>query len=509
MFRFGIRAMAIGSAALMALALPAMAQQPRGGRGGGAPAISHGGGAPAYRGGGAPAFRGGGVPAFRSGGAPRIAAPSFTRPAFRGAPRISQPSLARPAFRGGRTFARPRFPERRLTAGAPRITAGRAAIPRFGTRRALPGGTVLTKRGAPGVTGLRVARNIRTIRPFIPPSAQRLSRVGARTDMAAHAFRRADWRQYRHRYGWYAWAGPVFWPYAYHDFFDDIFWYYGPTVYYDDLFWDYGYGDIIYGGLFAPYGYDFYAYWTPSRAPRAGRGAARAPAPAPSWSQMCGDDTREIAGLPIERIQDAVQPNDVQRAALDELGNATVKAAQTVKAACPTEIAITPPGRLEAMEQRLQAMVQAVDIVHPPLETFYNLLSDEQKARFNAVTREQGEQRRGREQRSLTQTCGETPEVTEWPQAQIEQAVWPTEAQRASLVRLKDAAATAADMLKSTCPSELPATPSARLAAVSDRINAMLHAVRTVRAALNEFYGSLSDEQKAQFNTIGQARASR
>jgi hypothetical protein len=66
--------------------------------------------------------------------------------------------------------------------------------------------------------------------------------------------------------------------------------------------------------------------------------------------------------------------------------------------------------------------------------------------------------------------------------------------QRASLARLKDAAATAADKLKSTCLSELPTTPPARLAAVSDRINAMLQAVRTVRTALNEFYGSLGDE---------------
>jgi hypothetical protein len=358
------------------------------------------------------------------------------------------------------------------------------------------------------MTGLRTTR-IHTIRPFVPPTAHRLARAGARTAMAAHAFRRADWRQYRHRYGWYAWAGPVFWPYAYHDLFDDTFWYYGPYAYYDDLFWDYGYGDIIYGGLFAPYGYDTYAYWTPSRARPTGARAARAAAPAPSWSEMCGEDSREIAGLPIERIQDAVQPNDAQRTALDELATATVKAAQTVKAACPTEVAITPPGRLQAMEQRLQAMAQAADIIRPPLETFDKALSDEQKERFNAVVREQGKQRRGRRQFSLTQTCGGTPEVTEWPQEQIEDAVRPTEEQRASLVRLKDAASKAADMLKSACPSELPLTPPARLAAVSDRINAMLQAVRTVRAALNDFYGLLTDEQKAQFNGVGQARASR
>jgi hypothetical protein len=34
----------------------------------------------------------------------------------------------------------------------------------------------------------------------------------------------------------------------------------------------------------------------------------------------------------------------------------------------------------------------------------------------------------------------------------------------------------------------------------------MLQAVKMVRAALGDFYNSLSDEQKAQFNTIGQPR---
>ena len=31
----------------------------------------------------------------------------------------------------------------------------------------------------------------------------------------------------------------------------------------------------------------------------------------------------------------------------------------------------------------------------------------------------------------------------------------------------------------------------------------MLQAVQTIRPALDDFYGSLSDDQKARFNTIG------
>jgi hypothetical protein len=37
------------------------------------------------------------------------------------------------------------------------------------------------------------------------------------------------------------------------------------------------------------------------------------------------------------------------------------------------------------MEQRLDAMLQALDTVQPALATFYGSLDDEQKARFNRI----------------------------------------------------------------------------------------------------------------------------
>ena len=40
-------------------------------------------------------------------------------------------------------------------------------------------------------------------------------------------------------------------------------------------------------------------------------------------------------------------------------------------------------GRMEAMEKRFDAMLQAVKTVRPALETFYATLSDEQKADLN------------------------------------------------------------------------------------------------------------------------------
>jgi hypothetical protein len=42
------------------------------------------------------------------------------------------------------------------------------------------------------------------------------------------------------------------------------------------------------------------------------------------------------------------------------------------------------------MEQRLKAMLEAINIVQPALENFYGSLTDEQKARFNLLGSQQG-----------------------------------------------------------------------------------------------------------------------
>src|SRR5882724_5908852 len=319
---------------------------------------------------------------------------------------------------------------------------------------------------------------------------------------------------WRHGNGGYGWVGPLFWPFAFYDIYDYAFWGYDPS------FWGYGYGDI-YAGIFAPYGYDDLIGYLPSGGryyaggARGSNASLAANAPPDELSQMCGEDSREIAGLPIDRVQEAIQPNDEQRKALDDLANASLKAAQSIKAACPMQVALTAPGRLAAMQTRLEAMISAVNMVQPPLDRFYGLLNDEQKARLNALGQEQQQagRRSGRATRnadtSLAQACGsEQAGVLQWPDAEIEARVHPTEAQRASLANLKDASAKAAEMLKASCePDSASAlTPPARLAAIGRRLDAMLKAVETVRSALDDLYGELTDEQKAQFEAIGPGR---
>jgi hypothetical protein len=81
--------------------------------------------------------------------------------------------------------------------------------------------------------------------------------------------------------------------------------------------------------------------------------------------------------------------------------------------------------------------------------------------------------------------------------------VAPNAQQRDAFDDLKKAAKDAADQLQTSCPTQLPQTPVARLDAVAKRLTAMMDAMKTVRPKLETFYASLSDEQKAKFNTMG------
>jgi hypothetical protein len=324
-----------------------------------------------------------------------------------------------------------------------------------------------------------------------------LSNPAARGQIAAAAAL-AGWHGGHGANGWwqhgggeYGWVGPLFWPFAYNDIYDY-------TIWGDNGFWDYGYPDI-YAGIFAPYGYDDLAGYMaqPGRSGRHGR--------LPAVAQMCGDDSRDVAALPIDQIQEAIQPNDAQRAALDELANASIQAAQTIRSACPTQVASTAPGRLAAMQQRIEAMISGVTLVRPPLEKFYGLLDDEQKARFNALAEDQ--RKTLAPKALLAQNCAAAqPAAFQWPGSEIEAKLHLNVPERAALEVVQDATVRAADMLKVTCQPDDVVTPPARLFTLAKRLDTMLQAVKLVRPAIENFYATLSDEQKAQFEAIGPKR---
>jgi hypothetical protein len=313
-------------------------------------------------------------------------------------------------------------------------------------------------------------------------------------DPAFRPFWNHGWHPHHHL----GWIGPLFWPYAYGDVFYSALW---PDDYDDaDPFWAYGYGDV-YSAIFSPYSYDDYV-----SGPSA---SAKMAALTQGIAQSCSDEAAEVTGWPVDQIQAAVEPSQQQSTLLDDLGNALVKASDEVKSNCPTTVAFTPRERLDQMRQRLQALADAVNIVSPPLEKFYGSLSDEQKARFNAIAPPASKQASHTQQTSQQTSpnpqaeCSANASALAWPTDQIDRVVKPDDAQRAKLVALQSAASQASDTIKAACPSEMPATPPERLTAAGNRLNAMLRAVETVRPALADFYNSLNDDQKARFNGMG------
>jgi hypothetical protein len=355
--------------------------------------------------------------------------------------------------------------------------------------------------------------------------------------LATVAWHRGGHGWWRHNTGGYGWVGPVFWPFAFYDISNAALW--GDAN--DPTFWSYGTSDL-HAGLFGPYAYDdLTGYATHLRAARHVSGAEEAASAAGidkddqnSLAQLCGDTSRSIAGLPVDTIAQAISPTDAQRATLDALADASAKASQILQAACPTDMVLTAPRRLAIMQTRIEAMISVVQTLQPALEAFYGPLSEEQKLQFDAIATAQrtaadkanadknmaeaaqatdSRNRRPRSSRrqmpvdpaTTVQNCSdEQPSgVTAWPAAMVTQSVAPTEAQRGKIEALQRATAQAAETLKASCTPAGATTPPARLAAIGQRLESMLQAVKTVHAALDDAYATMNDEQKVSFDTVG------
>lgn len=79
-----------------------------------------------------------------------------------------------------------------------------------------------------------------------------------------------------------------------------------------------------------------------------------------------------IFNWPIDQIQQVVQPDDQQLALLNDLTDAIAQASEIVKSQCPTNMAFAPVERLVQMEERLQGLLQAVNIVGPARAASHN-----------------------------------------------------------------------------------------------------------------------------------------
>src|SRR5216683_2253131 len=231
-----LAAILAGAVAVLVFANAAQAG-PHGGGGGGG---FHGGGGGGHGGGGG--FHGGGG-GFRGGGGMHAAGPRG------GGFHAIHPAPSAGRFQGhpARSFAGGNG--RGGIHGGPHAPSGIAAA-----NRATPGNRAVSnrmmQRNTRAVGQALSSRQIRSAMRTPGGLRNPMTRAAITGAVAGAAFAHHNgglW--WRHAHGGFGWVGPVFWPYAYDDFYDYAWWGGGY-----DPFWDYGYGDL-YAGLFGPYGY--------------------------------------------------------------------------------------------------------------------------------------------------------------------------------------------------------------------------------------------------------------
>jgi hypothetical protein len=319
------------------------------------------------------------------------------------------------------------------------------------------------------------------------------------------------WRDSSGNWYGYRWSGGVFWPYAFGDYFSyaiwpddysDTFWGYGPDALLWGTFWPYGEFEADAGNGVNESGGDIY-----NREPAV---AAKAPAAGgvADVAQTCGGFAPGVTDLPIQTLEKIAGSTDDERAALQDLKDASAKASDILKQSCSSETPLTPVARLDAMQHRLQAMEQAGEAVRGPLLRFYGLLTDDQKQRLNALAASNA-QRRSKAVRagdvSIGALCTSQAEFTNVPTDEIANTVSLDDAQKQQLATLKAASAQASDDLKASCPSTIPDTVDGRLDAAQKRVAVLIQAVNTIRPAIRDFFASLTDEQKAALNMQAEA----
>lgn len=343
--------------------------------------------------------------------------------------------------------------------------------------------------------------------------------IAARGPLNSAAFRRGNGfetqtfggRHWRGREGRFRhfWAGGVFWPYLFGDYVSYAFW---PEAY-SEPFWAYGPSSILWGALWPDGGYGeegnvgVGGAYPGENQPVPSVGSRFAGQGKEPVAAVCSGFAPGVVDLPVPRLEEIIQPTPSQRETLAELKTAFAKAAHVLQASCSDQTLLTPVARLDAMEQRLEAMQQAITIIRGPLERLYSLLSEEQITRLeNAAAKPENEP--GSQPINLTELCSGESGLTNVPADEIARVIRLNDEQRLGFDKLKEASSRAANELRASCPKEDPTAIEARLQDAQRRIASLIQAIETIRPAMGAFYASLSDQQKAALNEEGRASRS-
>ena len=291
-------------------------------------------------------------------------------------------------------------------------------------------------------------------------------------------------------------AGPAAWVTAYEDVLGFAFW---P----DD-----------YGAQFRSRGFDVIADTITGRFDRtrestrvATTGAARSDGSNDVSSDQCNDAASAGDKWPASRIEQLLQLSDAQHATLEKVQLAANDAVKTIKSNCHQLGDLSPPDRLRALVQALWIVRDGGIAMRAPVKNFYESLTSAQKNSF-AFQQPQNapppdDKTQGGENKQYQACAAQNIGGAERLVKEIEMKVRPDKTQAASLGNLHKVSSDMAKLLIASCAQPIPADPLARLDSASDQITAMNYAASNVQIALDDFYGRLSQQQKARFEATG------
>jgi hypothetical protein len=291
-------------------------------------------------------------------------------------------------------------------------------------------------------------------------------------------------------------AGPAAWVTAYEDVLGFAFW---P----DD-----------YGAQFRSRGFDVIADTITGRLDRmrgstrvATTGTARNDGGNDVSAEQCNDTPSADDKWPASRIEQLLQLSDAQHVTLEKVQLAANDAVKTIRSNCQQLGDLSPPDRLRALVQALWVVRDGDIAMRVPLKNFYESLTSAQKNSF-AVQQPQNtppldDKTQGGENKQNQACAAQNIGSAERLVKEIEMKVRPDKTQAASLENLHKASSDMAKLLIASCTQPIPADPLARLDSASDQITAMNYAASNVQIALDDFYGGLSQTQKARFEATG------
>ena len=254
------------------------------------------------------------------------------------------------------------------------------------------------------------------------------------------------------------------------------------------------------------------------------RGRAQANSLASAVAQMirvCNAQAAALQIMPFDAVIQTVQPNDDQRAALDQIRAAAAGAVNKLNATCPKDVPAPLGDRLDTMRASLDAIKAALQPLRPVFVTAYAALDDEQKARLVAIaipqqpaSSQQGSSHSGQaaagansaagnQAQPVALDCRQWPTLLKnWPLQRIESNLSLSDDQHAALYLLMATIYRGASGLSASCHDENALTPVARLDDELRRVDALRQYVDAFATALNGFANSLNDEQSAQLNAL-------